>query len=226
MTLPDFVRSGNQAVDPYLYDVENGAFDRRGLVLAAMRNLAPWAGKRLVDLGCGSGYWLSGYADEAHEVIGIEPDDTLLPLARARDPRVQMLRGSAEHLPLPDASIDVVHARFAYFFGEGADVGLAEVKRVLAPGGRLVVVDNDPHSGEFADLLGAAGMSDDSSSWWAERGAERVAVMSDWAFDSRTDLEEVLRLEFPGAVSQRWLEAHPDRTTLTYGYILYAVGKD
>ncbi len=223
MTLPDFVRSGNQAVDPVLYDVENAAFDRRGVVLSAMRDLAPWAGRRLVDLGCGSGYWLPGYADEAAEVIGVEPDETLLPLALARDPRVSVLRGSAEHLPLPNASVDVVHARFAYFFGAGAEAGLAEVQRVLSPGGSLVVVDNDPGIGEFADLLRAGGLTYDAASWWRARGAVERAVLSDWTFDSRADLAAVLRLEFPGGVADDWLTEHPERTSLSYGYILYAV---
>ena len=122
-----------------------------------MRRLAPWRGRTLVDLGCGSGYWLPGYADEAGQVIGIEPDPDLLPLAAARDHRVRVLAGSAEHIPLPDASADVVHARFAYFWPPNCSAGLAEVLRVLRPGGALVVVDNDYRRGEFADLLRAAG---------------------------------------------------------------------
>lgn len=220
------MRSGNQAVDPAVYELENQALDRRGLVLEAMRTLAPWHGRRLLDLGCGSGYWLSGYADQAASVIGVEPDPTLLPLGRARDSRGTVLHGSAEHLPLPDESVDVVHARFAYFFGAGAESGLTEVQRVLAPRGRLVVVDNDLENGEFAGLLAAAGLTYDPASWWAERGAERVAVLSDWTFDSRADLEAVLRLEFPAEVAAAWLTEHPGRTSLSYGYILYAVGKD
>ena len=72
-----------------------------------MRGLAPWAGRTLVDLGCGNGYWLPGYAAEASGVIGVEPDPALLPLARARDRRVRVMPGSAEHIPLEDASVDV-----------------------------------------------------------------------------------------------------------------------
>ncbi len=223
--LDDFIRSGNQAVDPGTYEIENLALDRRGLVLAAMRDLAPWKGRRLVDLGCGSGFWLPGYADEAATVIGVEPDDVLLPLARARDPRVDVLHGSAEHIPLPDSSVDVVHARFAYFFGAGCERGLAEVRRVLAPGGRLVVVDNDPADGEFAELLRLCDLADEGTAeWWAAQGAERRAVMSDWTFDSRVDLEAVIRLEFPAAVAESWLADHPGSTSLTYGYVLFAVG--
>lgn len=69
-------------------------------------------------------------------VIGVEPDPALLPDARARHGDATVRRGSAEHLPLPDGAVDVVHARFAYFFpspSNNCDPGLAEVKRVRAP---------------------------------------------------------------------------------------------
>ena len=57
---------------------------------------------------------------------------------------------------MADASVDVVHARFAYFFPYNdfdPTPGLIEVGRVLKPGGRLVVIDNDTEEGEFAQLL-------------------------------------------------------------------------
>jgi predicted RNA methylase len=87
MTFSDFRPAPNQGARPDLYELENRAIDPDGLVLAAMQALAPWTGKTLVDLGCGSGYWLPGYAGQAGAVIGIEPDPALLPLAAARDPR-------------------------------------------------------------------------------------------------------------------------------------------
>ena len=228
MQLPDFIRSGNQAVDPGIYEIENRALDRPGVVLDAMRALAPWAGKDLVDLGCGSGYWLPGYGDEAASVTGVEPDLTLVPIAGARDPRVAVLHGSAEHIPLPDHSVDVVHARFAYFFPPGVDAGLREALRVLRPGGSLVVVDNDYRNGQFAGLLALSpyatpDSADETDDWWFARGASRTPVMSSWQFDRREDLEAVLRLEFPRAVADPWLEQHPAVTGLSYGYVLFAV---
>ena len=224
----DFRPAPNQGVRPDLYELENQAIDPDGRVLAAMRALAPWTGKTLVDLGCGSGYWLPGYAAQAGAVIGIEPDPALLPLAAARDPRVRVLPGSAEHLPLGDASVDVVHARFAYFWPPGCAAGLAEVLRVLKPGGTLVVVDNDQRAGEFAELLRAAantalGQADTTDAWWAARGASRTEVMSRWQFSSRDDFEAVLRLEFPGGVADAWLADHPGAFGLSYGYVLFAL---
>ena len=200
-----------------------------------MRALAPWAGRTLVDLGCGTGFWLPRYAAEAAEVIGIEPDSALLTRAEQRIrhlPSVRVAAGSAEHLGLPARSVDVVHARFAYFFPPNGDAGLTEVLRALRPGGSLVVVDNDYRWGEFATLLAASapkdgpgtkGRAELTDAWWRDRGAARREVRSSWSFDRRSDLDAVLHIEFPAPVADTWLARHPAATGLTYGYVLYAV---
>ncbi|MFC0582765.1 class I SAM-dependent methyltransferase [Micrococcoides hystricis] len=229
MEFADFVPSGNQAVDPQLYEIENQAIDRDGIMWNRLQRLARWRGKTLLDLGCGSGYWLPKYHDAA-EVIGVEPDASLIGLARSRPGGATVLSGSAEQLPLKDASVDVVHARFAYFFphpGFDPSAGLAEVRRVLRTGGSLIVIDNDTQNGEFAELLRNSpwaeqqGQDTYAIDWWQRQGATTHPVMSSWQFDSRADLEAVLRLEFPADVADEWLTAHPDRTHLSYGYLLH-----
>jgi SAM-dependent methyltransferase len=163
--------------------------------------------------------------------LGVEPDPRLLPLAAARDPQARVLHGSAEHIPLEDGSVDVVHARFAYFFPPGCDAGLTEVMRVLRPGGTLVVVGNDLRTGEFAELLRAAEGSlvpsggDETDAWWAARGADRTTVRSCWHFARRTDFEAVLRMEFPLSVADPWLAARPHALGLSCNYTLFAVDK-
>ncbi|KUG60457.1 class I SAM-dependent methyltransferase [Nesterenkonia jeotgali] len=229
MALHDFVPAANQGGDPAVYEIENEAIDPQGTLWEALRRAADWRHKVLVDLGCGSGYWLPKYS-ESEKTIGIEPDERLLEAARARTRRAHVYHGSAEHIPLADSSVDVVHARFAYFFpSESFDpsAGLEEVARVLRPGGRLVVIDNDHVLGEFAALLRssapAAGQGRDSypSTWWREKGAKTLAVMSGWTFHRRTDLERVLHLEFPEELAQQWLSSHPERLGLSYGYLLH-----
>ena len=229
---PDWRFAPNIGGHPGSYELENEAIDRAGHVLAAMRELAPWAGKTIADLGCGTGYWLPVYAADAAKVIGIEPDPALRSGALARTAShsaADVLAGSAERIPMPDRSVDVVHARFAYFFPPGAHAGLAEVLRVLRPGGHLVVVDNDYRWGEFARLLAASAARPPLETaaivdaWWRKRGARRHEVRSELRFASRADLAAVLRIELPDTVATAWLRHHPAATSVSYGYVLFAV---
>jgi SAM-dependent methyltransferase len=231
---PDWRFAPNIGGHPDVYEIENRGIDPDGHVLAAMRRLAPWNGRTVLDLGCGTGFWLPGYAKQAGQVIGVEPDPVLRAKAAARTndlPGVQVLPGSAEHLPLADRSVDVVHARFAYFLDPGGDAGLAEVMRVLTPGGSLVVVDNDYRWGQFAGLLAAASKkppqqtADAIDAWWRQRGGTRHEVHSQWRFANRADLAAVLNLEVPAAVARAWLARNPAATGLSYGYVLFAAAR-
>ena len=209
--LPDFVRAPNQADDPALYEVENAAIDPAGTLAAALWSAAPWAGRDVLDLGCGSGYWLPTYTDRARSVLGVEPDRSLLPLAAARAASVPVRHGSAEHIPLPDAAVDVVHARFAYFFPPGCDAGLAEVMRVLRPGGALVVIDNDQRRGEFAELL-------TRSPWAAPQGRARCWPRSARSVSTSTDRSSIAGvwystgMEDSGGRRSPTRKSGPDRT--------------
>ncbi|TQM79201.1 methyltransferase family protein [Saccharothrix saharensis] len=225
---PDFHRAPNIADHPDLYERENEAIDPDGRLWRALRDQADWAGRTVLDLGCGTGFWLPRYAVDAAGVIGVEPDPDLLALAREREvERGEVRHGSAEHIPLPDASVDVVHARFAYFFPPDCEPGLAEVRRVLRPGGALVVIDNDWRHGEFADLLAASpwasaqGTADTTDAWWRDRGAVRTEVTSAWRCRDAAELEAVLRIEFPGEVVDGWVRANPGRRELDYRYVLF-----
>ena len=137
---------------PELYEVENRAADPHGRIEAAMRELGDWSGRHLLDVGCGTGYHLPRWAADARQVTGVEPHPGLANLARRRTralPQVGVLDGVAEQLPVPDTSVDVVHARWAYFFGPGCEPGLRELDRVLRRGGVAFVVDNDPTTSTF-----------------------------------------------------------------------------
>jgi ubiquinone/menaquinone biosynthesis C-methylase UbiE len=231
-SFPDYRFAPNIGRHPDVYELQNRAFHQAGHVLAAMRRLAGWTGLTIVDLGCGTGFWLGVYAAEAGRVIGIEPDPALRAAAAAAavgQPGTEVLAGSAEHIPLPGSSVDVVHARFAYFFPPGTDAGLTEVLRVLKPGGRLVVVDNDYRWGQFAGLLAGSAARPPlqtaaaTDRWWADRGATRHEVRSELRFASRNDLAAVLRIEFPAEVADAWLSSHPAATGLSFGYVLFTV---
>ncbi len=129
---------------PEIYEQENAAQDPDGVLWAALREAAPWAGADVLDVGCGDGFHLPVFAAEAASVTGLEPYPPLVERARRRvGDRARVLAGGADAIPLPDRSVDLVHARIAYFFGPGCRPGLAEAERVLRPGGAIAIIDLD-----------------------------------------------------------------------------------
>jgi len=97
----------------------------------------------LLDIGCGPGAFLAIKAGDARRVVGLDPSATMLRVAgrrlagRLEAGTARLVTGSADELPFSDGEFSAVTVIFAPF-------DLAEVFRVLRPGGRLVVADNDP----------------------------------------------------------------------------------
>lgn len=194
---------------PDVYEVENRAQDVYGEIWRALAEVAGWAGHDVVDIGCGSGFHLPRFAADARRVTGVEPHEPLVRLAQARVaelPTVTVELGSAQRLPLPDASVDVAHARTAYFFGPGCEPGLAEVERVLRPGGVLAIVDLDVRHRPYGDWM-RADLPDydpvEVDRFFARMGFAGRPVETRWRFADRASLESVLRIEFSTRVADR-----------------------
>ena len=203
---------------PEVYELENLAFDPRGLVEQAMREVADWAGRDVLDVGCGSGFHLPRFAATARTVTGVEPYPPLVSLARRRTARtapgtapVEVRHGSAEALPLPPASVDVAHARWAYFFGPGCEPGLRELDRVVRRGGTAFVLDNDGTRSTFGRWFRAGYPRVDPAAverFWSARGWSRTPVLTEWRFEDRAALEAVVGIEFDPATARRIVAEH------------------
>jgi SAM-dependent methyltransferase len=226
----DTVPSPNIWHWPEVYEVENRAQDADGEIWRVLEDVVDWSGRDVVDVGCGDGFHLSRFAATARHVTGVEPHPPLVRRARERVAgvdNVEVLTGSAQRLPLPDASADVVHARTAYFFGPGCEPGLAEADRVLRPGGSLVIVDLDVRHqpyGEWmrADLPGYDVAEIDA--FFDRQGFASRRVETVWRFADRADLAAVLRIEFSAKVAQRAI-AEVTGLSLPVGYRVLHRGK-
>lgn len=179
-----------------------------------MASVASWDGGRFLDVGCGSGFHLPRWATSAASVIGVEPHPDLAALARRRTRRLENVSvsvGTAQALPVTDASVDLMHARWAYFFGPGCEPGLAELDRVMARGGTAFVIDNDATRSTFGAWFrrGCPEIDPDVvERFWSIRGWTRIPVDMGWSFQSRADLEAVLRIEFAPDVAEAFIAAH------------------
>jgi len=135
--------------------------------------LEPAPGPRVLDLGAGTGKLTGTLVELGADVIAVEPDPAMLTELRRALPAVRSLPGSAEAIPLPDASVDAVLAGNALHWFDMAVAG-HEIARVLAPGGILAglwnVMDNrvDWVAGlERVSGPAAIGPRDTLSSWRA-----------------------------------------------------------
>jgi ubiquinone/menaquinone biosynthesis C-methylase UbiE len=104
------------------------------------------APERILDIGCGTGYLLgrlAARAPQAQVVAGIDAAPAMIEVARAgaTDDRLRFVAGTAERLPWPAATFDLVVSTTSFDHWADQRAGLAECARVLAPGGWLVLAD-------------------------------------------------------------------------------------
>ncbi len=114
---------------------------------AAMLGLLPrdWT---VVDIGCGTGLMTAELARHVRQVIGVDNAEAMLDAARHRTaelPNVELRHGDAEALPLDDTTADAAMMALVLTYLPDPMPALCEARRVLTPGGRLVVVDLLPH---------------------------------------------------------------------------------
>ncbi|MGD9620464.1 MAG: class I SAM-dependent methyltransferase [Mycolicibacterium sp.] len=151
---------------------------------------------RIVDIGCGPGNAVRTAARRGARAIGVDPSRSMLRVARivTRDRAVEWAEGGAEALPVPAESATAVWALATVHHWRDAVAGVAEVHRVLVPGGRLLAIERQCQPGatgfashgwtadqaeSFAALCRSTGLSDVTVTG-RESGRRPVWVVSGW----------------------------------------------
>lgn len=107
-----------------------------------VRLAGPTTEDRIVDVGCGPGAAVRWAAAAGAQATGIDPSEAMVELARRRSRNLRGVRfevGDAAELPLDDDSVTIAWAIATYHHWPDQQAGLAEIRRVLAPGGRLLI---------------------------------------------------------------------------------------
>lgn len=152
-----------------MYERMSPGAERRGTAEHRDRALAGLSG-RVVEVGAGNGLNFGHYPDTVTEVLAVEPEDRLRALAEKAAPlasvSVQVVAGHADALPADDGTFDAAVASLVLCSVPDAHTALAEIRRVLRPGGELRFFE---HVRSVTPLLGL--LQDAITPLWSRVGA-------------------------------------------------------
>jgi ubiquinone/menaquinone biosynthesis C-methylase UbiE len=109
-----------------------------------------------LDVGCGTGVLAARLAAAGYEMSGVDPSEGMLDVLRERSPGVRAVRASGTELPFDDDGFDLVTSvAVMHHIADPADVrrALAEMVRVVRPGGRVLVWDHNPRNPYWGRLM-------------------------------------------------------------------------
>lgn len=130
------------------WDVLRSGFFTEAMRDAAIAKAALPVGAVVADVGTGTGFVLQGLRDRAAELVGFDESPDMLAVARrhfAGDPRVRFELAEGQAIPALDGTFDAVFANMYLHHVPDPAVAIAEMVRVLKPGGKLVMTDLDTH---------------------------------------------------------------------------------
>jgi ubiquinone/menaquinone biosynthesis C-methylase UbiE len=134
--------------------------------------------QRIVDVGCGTGLMSLKLAATGRQVLGVDLSTAMIAHARARSSaRLEFLQADAENLPLESASFDAVVNLISFHHYPDPDRAIAGFRRVLRPGGRLVLIafDLDSYFIQLAQKVNRWTKNIAGDAW--QKHAEEVATL-------------------------------------------------
>jgi SAM-dependent methyltransferase len=186
--------------------------------IGALGDMSRFAGKDVIELGCGTAYFGAWFAKAGANVTGI--DITPEQLASAHtfqdefDVHFPLIEGSAEAVPLPDNSFDVAFSEYGASLWCNPRAWLSEAARLLRPGGELFFMTNHPlmmmcmpQEGMVGNELLRAYFEIDTFEWPGEEGVEfqmphgaRIDLLRELGFS----IERLIEIQAPADTTTRY----------------------
>jgi SAM-dependent methyltransferase len=169
--------------------------DAKELAVEAVRAVQP---RRVLEVGCGWGEFAARVRDElGAEVVATDLSPRMVELARGRGLAAAL--ADVQQLPFRDASFDCAVANWMLYHVPDLDRGLAEIARVLRPGGRLVATTNSVHHLEELWQLVGRDKAAEERHFFSEDGEGRLRRH----FDHVTRIDVESDVEFADAAAVR-----------------------
>lgn len=183
-----------------------------------LRELLPAPSGLAVDAGCGEGRWTRELRERGHDVVGIDRSEKLVGLAREADPEGRYEIGSLESLPLADGSAALVLTVNVLPHVVDLEPVIAELARVLQPGGVLLV-------GTIHPVMEAATFDEETEEFrlrsYFEAEEHVVPLGEHHVFHQHRTIEGYLRPLLAGGFALDDLREVPGRTGRLPRYLVF-----
>jgi ubiquinone/menaquinone biosynthesis C-methylase UbiE len=179
-----------------IYDGPNPMIETEERVAHPIIRELAGPGMTALDAACGTGRQAALLSELGCTTVGVDRSEAMLDVARAKLPNVQFELGDVERLPYEDGRFDVVVASLALCHLADPGDAVAELTRVLQPGGALVITDPHP----FGSILGGqafyGGMSPSRPMTWVRNNHHSAATWLRSFRDADLRIEECIEEPF------------------------------
>ena len=212
-----------------IYDSFSRAEDKGNKLLERLSSLATCRGRRILEIGCGTGKYIELIAPESQSYIAVDSSRRMIEFARKRCERIggtRFIHCEAGTLPIKSSSIDVVFASWVISGivpWQARERVVNESLRVLKPDGHIWLFENDS-GGEFMDMRDPAGANWDKENveWLMKRCGFSIVdrIQTEFRFPSVEKAKEILGF-IMGQSALDYLKRNPRHNVIHHVLILH-----
>ena len=203
--------------DVEIYEALGAAHDPEETVWRHVLEAVPFAGKSVLEIGCGPGHYAQAIAPTTKSYIALDVSEAMIAAAKGRcagTANLTFLHTDAQAIPLPDDAVDLVFGTWAIgaiWPPEARERAMGEIHRVVRAGGEIWAAENHWDS-QFMQMRGPEEQEGDHQTWrWYEsHGFSLIEVVDTaFAFPSLLEARRVLGFIF-GEKALQYLAQHPN----------------